>query len=202
MKHHSAHVFVPAEMYFIEPKHMSSKYQYQDSLLVRPHLFWSCDGPSTRHGVCTSSYKALSLGYSHGAELLSPYNPQRPWMVSGPVHFGRSLYAVAQVTRWLFFEVLISIPFTGILLTNSVSSMCLRELYTDPVGEPREEVAAYCILKHTDNWKQSYCGWIHSWMCSHQCNFAAWHIHNAQSYRQTCISPLSSSMFLAASLSS
>lgn len=99
-QHSAATFFVPTEMYFIEPKLVSSKYQYQESLLVRPPFVLQLWWPQY-FAQCVHLFlkQPLSLGYSYRAELLSPYSPQRPWMVSGPVRFNRSLYAEAQVTR-------------------------------------------------------------------------------------------------------
>lgn len=105
--------------------------------------------------VCTSPYKPFSHEYSYAAELLSPpQSSETMRLVSGPGHFSRSLYAAAQVTRCLFFQVLISIPFTAILLNSSVSSMCLRELCTDSVWKPWRGSRWH---KHIDNWKRCEC---------------------------------------------
>lgn len=57
-----------------------------------------------------------------------------PCVCSGTVRFSRSLCAAARVTR--SFGVLMSISFTAVLLNSSVSSVCLKGLYTDSVGKP------------------------------------------------------------------
>lgn len=72
----------------------------------------------------------MEPSYYPPAPLWGPASGLWPW------YFSWSLSAVAQVAQRLFFWVLIAVLFTAVLLNNSVSLLCLRELYTDPVGKP------------------------------------------------------------------
>lgn len=142
--------------------------------------------------------KALSLGYSYGAELLSPHSPLRPRVISGPVHFSRSLYAAAQVTRRLFFEALISIPFTAVLLNNSVSSV-----FEGALHRLRGRAVEKTSLRHkrTDSWKQrAFPQLYHGEVLSLEAFSSTWccrmgKMLDAQSLRASSVSLSSSSLF-------
>lgn len=93
-----------------------------------------CSGTAVAPWRAPLLIKPSHMGVHMELRFHPPCSPRRACVCSGTVRFSRSLCAAARVTR--SFGVLMSISFTAVLLNSSVSSVCLKGLYTDSVGKP------------------------------------------------------------------
>lgn len=131
-------------MYFIDLNRAQCTYQCRVSAQIpygdemTPH-FGHLFGHLLRVFHTKPSFYPLTV--LRGARML---------LLSGTARFSRSLYVADRVTQRS--EVLVSIPFTAVLLNGSVSSVCSRGLYIDLVGKAVEKDSL--THKQICNWKQ------------------------------------------------